>query len=253
MDERQTGGDPDEGTRLDLLKVWTTSPTGVFCAFLVGVVGLLFGAYVFFYQEAKRAELSMAIYDSTDMLSEPARDVGIKLLLGTQAIDPGVTPARVVLVKIWNSGDFPIKAEDIDKDEPFGFRLNAAVLQLDVVHASTQYLKRGLAESALGSGTVLLRRATFEPGESLLVRALVLRQDKEPDDVEPLGKIAGLSEITKRLTVWDPSGLWARGHPTPSQARFQKWAIGALMLVLLAWLAFSIVTQWRSKRARPTD
>lgn len=190
----------------------------------------------------------MAIYTSSDLLAETARNAGIKLQVGSELIDPASTPARVVLVRIWNSGDFPIKADDIDKEEPFGFRLNAAVLQLDVVHASTGYLKRGVPIARQGTGEVLLRRVTLEPGESLIVRALIRRQDKEQDDLEPFGKIAGLPEITKRITNWDPSGFWVRSYPTPMQDQVKRWGIGTLLLALVLLAAGMSIRNWLVKR-----
>lgn len=215
--------------------------------FALAVFGAGMAVYTFGYQEAKRTEVSAAIWKAEDVIAELASGLDIQVLVGGQPVREAQTKLRVSWVRIWNSGDFTVRSTDFDSRAPVGFALNGLPIAIDVPYASTSYLKDNI-QPKIVDGRIAIQPVTLEPDESVMVRVVYARPAADADEIEPFGKLSGTGGVEKRIAVRHPAG-YLEGYFTPKQLSLRRWG-AALAIVIPVGLA---IWMWWPGRRRSKD
>lgn len=224
---------------VDFLK----SPLG---AFLLAVVGIVLAVYATWFND-KKTELSVTVLLETEIVNSEFPVPDLEVVFRGERLDPVKTPLKTIFVRIWNSGDTTIRTTDYDQNAPVGFKLpSSKLLWLKLEHASNEYLTQKLQAKQLDENLVVIAPVILEPNDSVLLKGILLQQQKSPVAIRPFGKVAGATDVTERLTIRHPAG-YIEGFRTPNENRWHLIGITTLIGFLVLNLLITLVRDWKKK------
>ena len=219
------------------------SPLG---AFVIAVVGIVLAIYATWFND-KRTEVSVAVQLASDVVNVGGTVPELELVFRGIRLDPSKTPLKVVLIRVWNSGETTIRHADYDPNAPVGFRLvEGEILSLSLERASNDYLTRTARTSVQSDGTVSISPLILEPKDYIILKGILLQPKIGPVSVQPFGKVAGAAGVTERLTSRHPAG-YIDGFPTPNEDRWRRIGVALLLASLFGYLIVVLVLDWRKK------
>ena len=148
-----------------------------------------------FIPQVIRKEISWQIISNT--LVSPVAGNKVKNEDKVQIIYNGTpkSDARLVVVRLWNSGNVPISPQDYDNNNPikFDFGEKAEVLDVEVLATSPSSLKDTVKEHlVLNDGSVLLDPLLLNRQDSIILKLLLAQFE---GDVMVNARIAGVNQI----------------------------------------------------------
>lgn len=227
------------------------SPLG---AFVLALVGIVLSIYATWFND-KRTEVSVAIQLASDVVNVGGADSDLELVFRGVRLDPSKTPLKVVLVRVWNSGETTIRNADYDPNAPVGFRLlEGEILSFSIERASNDYLTRTARTTLQSDGTVSISPLILEPKDYILLKGMLLQPKDGPVSIQPFGKVAGAAGVTERLVSRHPAG-YIEGFPTPNEDRWRRVGVTLFLASLFGYLMVILVLDWsrrlRSKHLKP--
>lgn len=152
------------------------------------------------------------MYDSTDLRSR-----GLML--------------RLITVRMGNFGNRDIKLTDYDPRYPVGFVIHGGRLleYPRVVEATNDYLKSAVQINN-DTSRVTLVPVIIEKNQYVTLKLLLTERDSESAVIQPIGKIAGVSEIE----LFD-------SPPKTAEPFFQSLWSGSLFVHLSRWLIYTVI------------
>jgi hypothetical protein len=224
---------------IDFLK----SPLG---AFVLAAVGIALAVYATWFNE-KNTELSVTVLLETDVVNTEYPVPDLEVIFRGERLDPVKTPLKTVFIRIWNSGENTIRNTDYDPYAPVGFTLpSGKILWLRLERASNDYLTQKIQARQVDANSVVIAPVIFEPGDSVLLKGILLQQQSAAVSVGPFGKVAGAADVTERLTIRHPAG-YVQAFRTPNEDRWHLMGITALLGLLVLNLLVVLVRDWRRK------
>ncbi|HEU0004313.1 MAG TPA: hypothetical protein VFQ36_25650, partial [Ktedonobacteraceae bacterium] len=165
---------------------------------IIGILVTIFVALVIYQLQRNRKKLAYKIISNTPIFSIHNEVSGrMKVLFD----DKPVKDARIVVLKIWNSGNMPIRSDDFDKNNPvklkFGNRIStinrsiADILDFDVLDAVPDTIKSRITLKK-SQGELFLEPLLLNSKDSMTLKVVLTGSDGE---VSVDARIAGVNQI----------------------------------------------------------
>lgn len=237
--------------RLGLDQRFPWSFTGVLLALVFG------GFAIYSFVHEKHPNLVYEIENQSDVfdLQRPLPDLNLSFRgLDVQQQDLNL---RILTVRIWNRGGLDILQNQYDQEEQWGLKVSTGqIVEVRVGQNNSNYLASHISPKVSSNDTVTFAKVIFERDKFVTLEVLVLHHRSTPPKISPLGKIAGIDEIT----VVDASGqrgkpgFWEQvlsGSLGVHVTRFFSY-LGALIAFVLSlgWLTSMLEALRRRKRRR---
>lgn len=167
----------------------------------------------------------------------------------------------VVSVRVLNDGESDILKTFYEDRDPLGLSVTSGqILEPRVSSASNDYLRANAQCTLIGTNALVLTPVILEPGESFVLRLLILHPDGTAPDVTPRGKVAGVRRIAvvHSFTAAQTPSIWRAaflGRPMVQLARLLAYSLGLLALLLavfgsIAGISATFATRRRRRQVR---
>ena len=104
---------------------------------------------------------------------------------------------RIVTINIVNSGEVDILPGHYDHEDDWGIRFaDGEVIEARLVDTSSEYLRSRVVPQSVGSDTVVFPKVILEKDAFFAVEVLLLHLKHKSPSISPVGKIAGIEEIS---------------------------------------------------------
>ena len=165
---------------LDLLQ----SPVWQFVGAILTLLAILLTLALYLKQRRRKA-LSYAVVSSSDLLSVEEEIRGrVKVLFDNAPVEN----VRLVIIKLWNSGEIPISKNDYESPIRIDLGQTNTVLSYEIIHKVPENLPVELSHRREG---ILLNQILLNSGDSITVKILV----SGGLELSVGGRIQGVKEI----------------------------------------------------------
>lgn len=158
--------------------------------FIGVIIAILFPLLLYVVQR-NRKEVAYEIVSNTPILSLRTEVKGkVQVLLDNKPVNE----ARLVILRIWNSGNQPIRTEDYDQKNPikFNFGSGTEVLDADILETIPSDLKsRSILR--LNSESIEIEPLLLNRKDSIKIKLLISRFN---GDISIDGRIVGVKQIS---------------------------------------------------------
>jgi hypothetical protein len=187
-----------------------------FIAVILAVIAIAIPVILYWIQRQKRA-LSWQLVSNTPLLSI---DKEIKENLEVLYNGKQVQDVQLIIAKIINTGNVPIKSIDYERPINFNFGENARILTAEVTETSPDSLKA----SANVEGKKVILPPTLMNNRDWITLKILVNQYDGPISVD--GRIVGVKEIKDYTETYKSRIIW------PIISAF----MGATTTFLIIWL-----------------
>jgi hypothetical protein len=179
----------------EIFRRWEFKYALTFVGTVIGVVGVALALYPLFQRTAP--DLRMEVVSVANVV-DVKEDVGrLEVLYEGMNLRSNRQTLTVTSLKVSNDGAAPIRISDYDPSFPVGVEItHGKIAKAEPSRPSSKYIETHLTNLQYSDSKALMPPLIMEPGESFWLKLLVLRDDKSPLEIEPIGKIAGIKEIT---------------------------------------------------------
>lgn len=198
---------------LNILKILDTQPTDIwhdtfFQFVVIAIVTLiagLIGAFVTYWiyrKQRSRKEISWQNISNTLVL--PFVDVGEQVKGKLQIFFEGkpVSDLRLIVFKLWNSGNVPIDVKDYENNNPINinFGEKSEILNVEILESEPNDLRpRAEASVKVDNGNINLEPLLLNSGDTVTFKVLLIKSSDELVAVS--GRISGVKKILELDTV----------------------------------------------------
>jgi hypothetical protein len=173
-------------------------------ASFVGIVISLLGLY--YELRGNVTHMSMDIAAESNVLDvlHPMPDLSI--LFQGRDIVAEKSNLKILTVRVVNDGSANILENDFDRRTPFGLWVEGGrVIRAQVVGGNSAYLTENIHPLVEGTDRIVLDKVIFDKGKFVSLEVLVLHPKGSEPNLKPLGKIAGLEQISITRSFEDHS------------------------------------------------
>jgi hypothetical protein len=175
-------------------------------SFIGFVLAAIFGAVTIYIEFVRdnRPNLRFEIVSDTSVLDvrEPLGD--LQIIYSGVDIQKSRQALRVMVVRVHNAGLEDILRGHYDERSPFGFVVqDGSLLRVELLTASNPYLQANVGAKPLDATSAVFNPVIIESQESFTFKCLILHSDSLAPSVRPLGKIAGVRQITVDVPAVD--------------------------------------------------
>ena len=191
----------------------------------IGFLTIIVSVLIFRKQQSRRG-LNYEIISDTPILSIKAE---VKDKVQILFDNKPVNHVRLIILRIWNSGNIPILPNEYIDPISIAFGEGAEIIDTDVLETSPGDIKEKARTSLkVDSGNVLLEPILLNSTDSLTIKIL-LTQQKVTKELKIVSRIAGVNQIQYFVRVDSPS------RPARIFASFSF----ILFLMLITYFLFS--------------
>src|SRR6266487_3666841 len=138
---------------------------------IIGIVVTIFVAFVVYMMQRNRKEIAYDIIANTLVLSI---DKEVKDKMQVLYESKPIADARLVVLKIWNSGKAPISSNDYERPLTFDFGEHAEVLDATVIETlPTNIIEEAVFEKSLNK--VILKPLLLNRNDSIKLKVLLTK------------------------------------------------------------------------------
>ncbi len=160
---------------------WLSTIIGVFATILVAII--------IFRMQQKRKGITYEVIANTQVLNLEENTInGVQVMFGTRHVND----ARLVVLRVQNSGDEPILPTDYINPIKFVFGKNAEVLEAEVVKMNPRNVRASITYAL---NAVTLTPVLLNIKDSIEVKVLLTKYNDA--QIEVLGRIVGIKRILK--------------------------------------------------------
>ncbi len=162
-----------------------------FISLVLGFIALYYTLY------GSRTHMSMDIAAESNVLDikHPIGDLAI--LFQGRDIEEDKSNLKVLTIRVINDGEANIRESDFDSRLPFGLQIDGGrIVRAQVAGSNSSYLADNVNPRVDGQNRILLDKVIFDKGKFIGIEVLVLHPKNASPTIKPLGKIAGVDEIT---------------------------------------------------------
>ncbi len=186
-----------------------------------GLIGIAIGALGLYIAWFNGAAVSYSIVNSSNIVDVKKSVNGLNITFENKDIVKENLSLRSYRVLVRNTGHQGILTDYFDGRAPWGILVSdGAVINVAIAQASSDYLRGAVSPSVIGSNKIIFPPIIFDQGASFSIDFLVLHSTAMPPALSPIGKIAGVENITIRdnadsnlhQSIWDDliaGGIWA--------------------------------------------
>ena len=217
---------------------------------LLSAAGLYFGLH------ERRPSVSVQVASQFDILDvrQPLQDLSI--LFQGNDIQRANQNLRTLHVRFANDGDADLLQSQYDQSGAWGLNLRGGrILKVQLLDASSAYLRANLNPQLVGDTTVTLNKVIFERGRQFTLDLLVLHAKNTQPTLSVTGKIVGSDSIPVRAASSPETqrSVWSRavtGSLWTQVIRLFVYFAAALVSVLIATGIGAGVSSLLTSRAR---
>lgn len=162
---------------------------GVIASSLLAVVAIGVSVYIYFRQKANKSLQYEVVTNSQFIAREAQQQAGGKLRVLYDGVDVG--DLRLVIIKLYNSGNTPILPTDYEK--PMQFELGSAshILEVSVVDVQPSNLQ---VSTSHNDNKLFINPLLLNPRDTITVKILL---DKISGKISANVRIAGINNIER--------------------------------------------------------
>ena len=160
-------------------------------------IGIFGAVLAYFALQEPMPEVIFETISETSVLDlrRPLQDLDI--VFRGQNVQQQNLNMRIVTVNVANSGEIDILPGHYDHADDWGMKFNdAEVIEARLVDTNSDYLQSKIIPHHMNENTVVFPKVIFERGTFFAIEVLLLHKKDESPSISPIGKIAGISEIT---------------------------------------------------------
>jgi hypothetical protein len=220
-----------------------------FLSFVIGIAGIYYGV---FYKRS--ANLSIDILSNTN-IADISQDAGkLDILYDGKSIKTAGDALSVIVVRIVNDGNAPIRIDSFTPADPFGFVIpEGNIIDVpQVTEASTDYLRKTMKAAQKDQHTVTFAPVIMRPGDFVGLRVLAIHgASSNRLAIDPIGTVADVDSITVRhlYDTQQPTSIWwqvIEGGIIVNILRF----VLSICVVVAVVLVFTTLDSIASRRQR---
>ena len=204
--------------------------------------------------------MSMDVAAESNVLDVKHPIPDLAILFQGRDIEEEKSNLKILTIRVINDGDANIHEDDFDNKIPFGLQIDGGrVIRAQVVGGNSPYLVQNVHPQVEGGNQIILDKVIFDRQKFVSLEILVLHAKTSILKLTPIGKIAGLEQISVTDSFQErdqPSVLrQAFSGQTPIQiVRAIAYSFLSLIVVVLAGFLIagisSIPSRWRKRRRR---
>jgi len=226
----------------------------VVSASFVGILISLIGLY--YELRGTVTHMSMDIAAETNVLDvrHPMPDLAI--LFQGRDIEAEKSNLKVLTVRVVNDGSSNILQNDFDSRTPFGVWIeDGRIIRAQVVGGNSSYLSENIHPLVEGADRVALDKVIFDKGKFVTLEVLVLHPKGSEPNLRPLGKIAGLEQIsvTRSFEDHNQRGFLDQVFSGPLAVQLSRgiaYTISAVISIVLLGFLIAGLASIPGKRAK---
>ncbi|HYV28512.1 MAG TPA: hypothetical protein VFA77_13330 [Candidatus Eisenbacteria bacterium] len=226
--------------------------------FIGFVLAILFGSlsvYQAFFQKTN-PHLRFEVL-STANVFDIREDVGkLDVIFNGVNLREKQQTLALVTVRISNDGAAPIQKTAYDDTAQLGMEVSGGeITKVELLGANNAYLTEHLAVRIATPSSITISPVIIEPGDNFSLKLLVLHNERTMIDLKPLGKVAGIKEITliginaKQV----PPSFWGQvfaGSVWVQIARAICYFLAVPLALILIFAPLAIISEYIEKQKR---
>ncbi len=229
-------------SRLAAFALWATIASIVVTTISVGIT--------YWAQGEPEARVNFETISDTNVfdLHRPLKDLSI-IFRGHDVQEQNLN-LRIVIVNVTNTGEQDILPIHYDPEDGWGMQFSdGEVIESRLVDSNSAYLRSKIVPQVTNENVVSFPKVIFETGSSFAVEVLLLHPKDISPYISPVGKIAGINEITvsaRPLSQEDVSffaGLFPGSALTQAVRTiiYLPGSLFAIVLIIFALIGTSII------------
>jgi hypothetical protein len=161
-------------------------------------IGIAIGLVSLYYEwRGNVTHMSIDIAAESNVLDVRHPMADLSILFQGRDIEAEKSNLKVLTVRIVNDGSANILENDFDSRTPFGLWVEGGrVIRAQVVGGNSPYLSENIHPLVEGTDRIALDKVIFDKGKFVSLEVLVLHPKGSEPNLRPLGKIAGLEQIS---------------------------------------------------------
>jgi hypothetical protein len=121
----------------------------------------------------------------------------LSILFEGRDIEEERSNLKILTIRVINDGESNIHENDFDSRIPFGLQIDdGVVVRAQIVGANSTYLTDNLRPQVQAPNRILFEKVIFDRGKFVSLEILILHKKAARPRITPLGKIAGLDQIS---------------------------------------------------------
>lgn len=164
-------------------------------SFVVGLIGLIFGLFQYFYPNSEAPSLKFYVKDEINVL-QISKDLDkLKIYFNNSDVKRDSLNLKIFKIRLKNEGSKSISESDF-ASIPFGLKISQGNLISINLKGSNSYLQENIKPLLVDSAEVHLNRCVFNENDFVDFEILLLHKINKSPEFSSLGKIAGAHEIS---------------------------------------------------------
>ena len=227
------------------LNFWLTTIT--IASLGVGIVGVILA---FLALREPKPEVTFETISEANVfdLRRPLKDLGISFR--ERNIQEQGLNLRILSISIKNTGEVDILPSHYDQEDDWGIQISEGeLIEARLLDSNSDFLKSKVVPERKDIRTVIFPKLIFEKGDVFTVEMLVLHPKEAFPTISPLGKIAGIENITvlKRALDREEASLLSNlfpGNTLVQAIRSVIYVFGAFVILILLVVTIVGATQF---------
>lgn len=167
---------------------------------IVGIFGLVLTFYSIYYEDSP--DISFEITNEINVIDVKKSLNDLNIYYKGKDIQKNSLNLRIYKITIKNIGSESIKQNYYDKEDKWGFKFNSGqILDVRFVESNSSYLTKQKVNPTIIDNIVSLNKVIFETNKYIKLEVLVLHKKDVSPKILPIGKIAGVEQITP-IKTW---------------------------------------------------
>lgn len=170
-------------------------PRWSFFGVLIAVGLGALAVYSFFLERTPRVSMDITSEANVLDVHRPLDDLTISFQ--GEDIEQNNLNLRIFTLRVENDGGVDVLQGHYDQNQSWGLQVpNGRVIEVRLIGSNSQYLQSNVSPRILSDSVIQLNKVIFDRGKYFTLEILVLHNRDELPNIVPLGKIAGIDEIT---------------------------------------------------------
>ena len=169
-------------------------------SFIGVLLALAFGGFSLYleYYKEEKPNLRYVVKENISVLDIRENLGSLDVLYEGESLRRNKKDLRVITIEVENQGNASVLTNFYDEKDPVGFNvINGYIADKPkIIHTSNNYLNRELKLEKESDTKILFPRVIIDKGDSFLVKLFVLHKSEDSPEIQPIGKIAGMSPIS---------------------------------------------------------
>jgi hypothetical protein len=221
----------------------------------IGLMAGIIAIYTFFFQE-KKTQIDYEITTSTNIFDVNADVSELDFTYDGNSLKTNNKKLRLINLKIKNTGSESIPIPSYDIKDPLGVKItNGEIVEKpELVGKSNDYIQKNLHIRIDSSNNVIFNEIILDPGDFYIVKLLILHSKNESPDLLPIGKIAGVKNIsvisTAQIQFSEEKSFLSITFGGNIYSQLLKLLSYSLLSILIIVLTLFLLETWDRKLKR---